>query len=243
MGTGDKSEHAPDGDARIGEGERRVMNSRGREVLLRRWDFPLFVSSLQRHGISLADCAILDAGCGSGYGLTLIWERFHPRQLTGIDILPAQVELARSRNVPATVLVGDISSLQLADASFDAVFVCGVLHHCRRWREGLSEVARLLKAGGLLLLEEPDIPFLKFEGLLAGHSLALETGFSLRAVRNETGRNGLAIIEDRALYFGLFRSLVCVKGAGRTDPCYVRALNVLRTAPEGEFAAGQQAPA
>ena len=243
MGTGDDSDRTPDGDAHIGEHERRVMNSRGRELLLRHWDFPLFVSSLRRRGISLADCSVLDAGCGSGYGLTLIWEIFHPRALTGFDILPSQVELARARNLPATVLVGDIASLQMADSSFDAGFVCGVLHHCRRWREGLSELARVLKAGGILLLEEPDISFLRFERMLIGHSPVLDTGFSSQAVRDEAGRNGLAVIEDRNLYFGLFRSLVCVKAVGRTDPHYVRAREVLRPAPESEFAAGQQAPA
>ncbi len=234
---------APGGDNPIGERERRVMNSRGRELLLRHWDFPLFASLLRRHGISLENRAILDAGCGSGYSLTLIRERFRPSRLVGFDILPAQVELARRRNVPATVFAGDISALQLASESFDAVFVCGVLHHCRTWRAGLAEVARVLKDGGVLLLEEPDAPFLRFERTLTGHSPALDAGFSLEALRHEMKRDGLAVVEQRALYFGLFGSFLCVKAATATGAEYVLARHVLRAPSESEFPAGQQAPA
>jgi SAM-dependent methyltransferase len=243
MGTHNAGGRAPGGNEPIGEGERRLMNSRGRELLLRGWDFPLFASSLRRHGISLANAEVLDAGCGSGYTLTLIWERFHPGRLTAFDILPAQVQLAQSRNVPATVFVGDITAMQLPNRAFDAVFVCGVLHHCREWRAGMAEVARVLKDGGILLLEEPDTFHLRIERALIGHSPALDARFSIDALRDEMVRNGLAIVEHRALYFGLFRSFVCVKAAAHKTPEYVLARNLLRAASKGEFAAGQQAPA
>ncbi len=243
MGTHSAGGRAPDRNEPIGDGEKRLMNSRGRELLLRYWDFPLFASLLRRHGISLANAAVLDAGCGSGYTLTLIWERFHPGQLTAFDILPAQVQLAQARNVPATVFVDDITAMRLPSRAFDAVFVCGVLHHCREWRAGVAEVARVLKDGGTLLLEEPDIFHLRIERALIGHSPALDTRFSIGALRDEMSNDGLAIVEHRALYFGLFGSFLCVKAATHKSPEYVLARNLLRAASEGEFAAGQQAPA
>jgi len=243
MGNDTADSRVPGGGEPIGERERRVMNSRGRELLLRHWDFPLFASLLRLHGISLESTAILDAGCGSGYGLTLIWERFRPSRLVGFDILPSQVELARKRNVPATVFTGDIAAVQLPSRSCDAVFVCGVLHHCRTWRTGLAEVARVLKDGGVLLLAEPDSLLMRMERALSGHSPALEAGFSHQALRSEMPRAGLAIIEQRALYFGLFACFLCVKATSEASAEYVIARHLLHAPSESEFAAGQQVPA
>ncbi len=226
----------------IGRHEMRIMNSRGRELLLKYWDFPLFASALSRSGLSLADKSVLDAGCGSGYSLGLIWERFRPGTLTGFDVVPSQVEAARQRNTPATVLVADITALDLRSESFDAAFVCGVLHHCREWRRGLAEVARVLKRGGILLMEEPGVGHLKFERLLMGKSHSLDAGFSFEALAAEMHRSGLGILMQRPLYFGLFRSYLCVKGAGvAQEHCAFR--RPVRAMNSGELGSGQEVPA
>ena len=222
--------------------EMRIMNSRGRELLLKYWDFPVFASALSRCGLTLEGKSLLDAGCGSGYSLGLIWERFRPAALAAFDVVPSQVEAARKRNTPATVFVADITSLELPPESFDAAFVCGVLHHCRGWRKGLAEMARVLKRGGVLLIEEPGVAHLKFERMLTGKSPSLDAGFSFEALAAEMHRSGLGILVQRPLYFGLFRSYLCVKGAGAAQDHYafrrpVRAMN------SGELGSGQEVPA
>ncbi len=227
----------------IGKREMRLMNSRGRELLLRYWDFPLFESFIRKHGTSLRDTSVLDAGCGSGYTLELIWDRFSPAKLTAFDIVPEQVEIAKSRGTPAAVFVGDITALDLPDCEFDAVFVCGVLHHCPGWRAGLAEISRVLKAGGVLLLEEPGTLHLRLERLLTGDSSVLDTGYSLRNLMREAARNGLTALESQPLYFGLFRSYLCVKGVkSRVAEHYV-ARDLLRTPDASRVAPGQEAPA
>ncbi len=201
----------------ISKTELRLMNSRGRELLLRHCDFPLFESLLREHHITLTGTSVLDAGCGAGYSLTLIDERFRPRELTGIDIVPSQVEKARSRGTSATVRVGDITALDIPSQSFDAVFLLEVLHHSQEWRTGLSEVARVLKDGGALILEEPGTLQLQLERLVLGRSSSLETslrtGFSLEHLSGEMPANGLRVVDSRRLYLGLSRVFLCVKSA------------------------------
>jgi len=228
----------------IGPGELNLMNSRARELLLKYWDFRLFGGALRRHGIDLGDAVVLDAGCGSGYSTSLIWEMFRPRELLACDVMPEQVERARARGLPATVFVGDITSLHLADRSCDAAFVLGVLHHCSNWREGLAQVARVLRDGGVLLLEEPGKQHIAFERAILGWTYTCDSGFNLEELRLELARVGLAVIEEKPLYFGLFGSFLCAKMASHTSARYVVARRLLRTlSTAGDMAASHQVPA
>ena len=197
--------------------ELSLMNSRAREWLLRYWDFPLFESMMRSHHVHLHNATVLEAGCGSGYSTLMISERFQPRSIDAFDVEPVQIERARARHIPARFFVADIADTGLSSHLYEAAFLCGVLHHCAQWRTGLAELSRLLKNGGLLFLEEPTRPFIRFEKLLIGTSPANEAWRGLKEVRAEIPRVGLAIVEDRPLYFGLFRSLICVKMAGAEE--------------------------
>lgn len=95
---------------------------------------------------------VLDAGCGSGP----ISEALRARgaQVTGFDSSPAMVELARKRLGRGVDLqVADLSRpLPFADGTFDNVVVSLVLHYLQDWSGPLSELRRVLKTGGRLLL-------------------------------------------------------------------------------------------
>jgi SAM-dependent methyltransferase len=45
-------------------------------------------------------------------------------------------------------------TLPYRDGVLDAVFGFGVLHHLPDWRQGVREIARVLKPGGIYFLEE-----------------------------------------------------------------------------------------
>jgi hypothetical protein len=101
----------------------------------------------------------------------------------------------------------------------------------------------VLKDGGVLLLEEPDTLQMKIERGLTGHSPALDAGFSLKTLREEMRKNGLAVVEQSPLYFGLFGSFLCVKAASSTSAEYVLARHLLKVPSQNGFAAGQEMPA
>jgi SAM-dependent methyltransferase len=227
----------------IGYWEMRLMNSLGRELLLRYWDFPLFESLLRTHGMNLEDTVILDAGCGSGYTTLLISERFSPRKLLAFDLVPEQVDRARARGLKAEIFVADVTDPHLPLGSFDAIFVCGVLHHCPEWRKGLAQAAALLKDGGLLLIEEPGKNHIRFETMLMGHPPAAGAWVGLEDLRQEMPRLGLSVLEEKPLYFGLFGAFLCAKMTAERSADYILARQLLRVPQAGKIAAGQEVPA
>ncbi|MEO5710740.1 MAG: methyltransferase domain-containing protein [Nocardioidaceae bacterium] len=95
---------------------------------------------------------VLDAGCGSGALSEAL--RARGAVVTGFDSSPAMLELARERlGQDADLQVADISlPLPFADGAFDDVVASLVLHYLEDWTAPLSELRRVLKPGGRLLL-------------------------------------------------------------------------------------------
>jgi ubiquinone/menaquinone biosynthesis C-methylase UbiE len=176
---------------RLGKPEFFAMNNP-----LRRWwqkhrEFPIFLAMLERRGIDLSGAVVMDAGCGSGYSTTLIVDRFCPSRVIAFDLMPEQVMLAKKRGLGVDFHVGDATRMDAESASCDAVFIFGVLHHIPAWREALSETSRVLKPGGVMLLEEPHYRFDWPE---------LDVGIR---------EAGMEILERQAWVLGYFRSYLC----------------------------------
>lgn len=95
---------------------------------------------------------VLDAGCGSGPLSEAL--RARGAIVAGFDSSPAMLELARERlGADADLQVADISRpLPFVDGAFDDVVVSLVLHYLQDWTAPLSELRRVLKPGGRLLL-------------------------------------------------------------------------------------------
>jgi SAM-dependent methyltransferase len=90
-------------------------------------------------------------------------ERLVPTELVGVDIDPELVAAARSRiralGVTATIVEGDVRSLPFAAGAFDIVIDFGTCYHVSGGTGGavsaLSEIGRVLCAGGLFVHETP----------------------------------------------------------------------------------------
>ncbi|GAB3591502.1 class I SAM-dependent methyltransferase [Angustibacter peucedani] len=95
---------------------------------------------------------VLDAGCGSGPLTAAL--RDAGAVVTGVDISSAMVELARRRlGEDADLHVADLDApLPFEDDTFDVVVASLVLHYLEDWTTALSELHRVLRPGGRLVL-------------------------------------------------------------------------------------------
>jgi predicted TPR repeat methyltransferase len=92
--------------------------------------------------------AVLDLGCGSG--LTGLSVRPRAAHLTGIDLSPEMVELARARGLYDALEVGEITAwLAGGDGAFDLVVSTDVIIYFGDLTGIAAAVARRLKPGGL----------------------------------------------------------------------------------------------
>jgi ubiquinone/menaquinone biosynthesis C-methylase UbiE len=134
--------------------ERWVVNSPVRRIgqhLVMQW----FKSTVALK----AGAAILEVGCGRGVGAKLIYEAYQPDRLYLLDLDLQMIQKANQRlngknENRIYFCVGDAARLPFRDDSLDAVFGFGFLHHVPAWRDGLAEVARVLKHGGVYFMEE-----------------------------------------------------------------------------------------
>jgi ubiquinone/menaquinone biosynthesis C-methylase UbiE len=98
---------------------------------------------------------LLDIGTGTGRMLEILAPRVE--RALGIDqsremLSVARVNLERAGLDNGAVRLGDMYQLALPDASFDAIVVHQVLHYADRPAAAISEAARVLRPGGILVL-------------------------------------------------------------------------------------------
>lgn len=106
-----------------------------------------------------AKARILEVGCGPGH-LSIQLTRRHGLDVTGIDLDPAMIDQAQANAArregidPArpSFEVGDVAHLLFPDESFDLVISTLSMHHWADPVAGLSEIGRVLKPGGRVLI-------------------------------------------------------------------------------------------
>jgi len=94
---------------------------------------------------------ILDLGCGCGVPVA---RRLSPRyEVTGVDLSPVQIERARALVPTATFVCADMATLDLPEASFDAVVCLYAIIHLPLAEQPalLRSIARWLRPGGTLI--------------------------------------------------------------------------------------------
>jgi malonyl-CoA O-methyltransferase len=118
-------------------------------------------------GVLIEPQRILDAGCGTGFGTSLLRARYPRADVVGLDLAEAMLHQATARQrgsvweklrarliskVPHFVpLCGDIEHLPLARASLDLVWSSLALQWVGDLQASFKEMHRVLKPGGLFI--------------------------------------------------------------------------------------------
>ena len=113
---------------------------------------------------------VLDVATGTGDFALTCYEILKPEKITGIDISEGMLDIGRKKIVKAglqqniELLNGDSEAILFDDNSFDAVTVAFGVRNFENLEKGLSEIKRVLKPGGKLVVLEctkPSLPVVK----------------------------------------------------------------------------------
>ena len=100
---------------------------------------------------------ILDLATGSGDLALVVAQKLPQAEITGADFSPEMLAIAQRKGLRNTV-VADALNLPFAEASFEAITIAFGLRNMADWGAALREMARVLTAGGHLLVLDFSIP-------------------------------------------------------------------------------------
>ena len=138
-------------------GEDRFARTAGRMAELQDERAAALAATVRAFVLPAGDEHSLDVGCGAG-ALALALAPF-VRDVVGVDRVPELLAHGRER-APANVsfVEGDAESLPFDDASFDVVGTLRTLHHVQHPEMAISELARVCRPGGRVLVIDQIAP-------------------------------------------------------------------------------------
>lgn len=172
--------------------KRRWARERRRRKVGRAYDMALEIARTIPRGAE-----VLDVGCGNGF------IAHHLSAMLGTSVQGIDVEDKTEASIDYRRFDG--ARIPFAANSFDAVLLCYVLHHAHDAQAMLSELRRVLRAGGLAVIYE-DIPQTSWDkGVCWIHNRQWQGRTGPCTFRNESEwravfeSSGFEIIEQRRL--------------------------------------------
>lgn len=153
------------------------------------------------------DASLLDLGCGDGafleIGMRCGWS------VVGIDPDPKAIEVARQRGFE--VNLGGIEVFEGKTDLFDYITMCHVIEHLHDPSETLEACFKLLRPGGMLWIETPNIDSSgrkifgeNWRGLESPRHLVIQSSNSLSFSLKKSGFSMINWSRDRNVYRGMF---------------------------------------
>ncbi len=138
---------------------------------------------------------ILDLGCGTGESSRHLSQFGH---VTAIDLSELALTFCRHKALPRLVR-GDAVHLPFADGSFDLVCGLDILEHLAEEEQALTEMRRICRPGGQILITVPALPILWSRHDVVNHH---QRRYRKAGLRSAVARAGLQ--PEILTYFNTF---------------------------------------
>lgn len=111
-----------------------------------------------KRAVSFPAETVLDLGCGNGNIIGLLKKEKEARYY-GVDLSDEMIQEARKRlGEDVGLETADAADLPFQDEYFDLIICNASFHHYTNPEKAVSEMRRVLKKGGTLILGDPTIP-------------------------------------------------------------------------------------
>jgi ubiquinone/menaquinone biosynthesis C-methylase UbiE len=154
---------------------------------------------IQQH-LPVQDKRLLELGCGRAWMTRQLAERFHPRQIiaTEVDAIQHAKNLLIDDLPSVSFHAGGAEAIDLEDNSVDVVLMLKSLHHVSLPLMGraLSEIARVLRPGGLAYISEPVYAGEFNDILRLFHDEKTVREAAFEAIRNSVEQGELTLLQQ-----------------------------------------------
>ena len=147
---------------------------------------------------------VLDVGCGTGALLNELREKAD--YVVGVDNSAEALDFCRLRG-HENLVKADGASLPFRDEEFDIVTAIGVIEHISDDKRFLSELQRVLKKNGRLVLMTSSFPFLWTQADVANDH---KKRYYLRVLEKEIHKHGFSTLRFSHFNFILFPALAAM---------------------------------
>jgi len=183
------------------EDSAKQYNPQGKQIYLTHDKFESFIKLMNEN--RQGGQKILDIGCGNGWLSTLY--RLQGDELYGADISELNIKRAKERGVIA-IQHNIETELPYADSFFDIILCADVLEHLFFPEKVISEMYRILKPNGILIIGVPNLYCLRNKiEMFLGNAIFIEYPVNFEHIRHYSKRtiskiltnNGFSIIKTR----------------------------------------------
>ena len=127
------------------------------------------VANELRDILDRSDATVLDLACGTG-DLAIELKKDSAARILGTDFCRPMLEFAKSKSAaelsPIPYIEGDAMRLPFGNSEFDAVTIAFGLRNLANFADGLTELTRIIKPGGRLVILEFSTPVIPGFGRL-----------------------------------------------------------------------------
>lgn len=141
----------------------------------------------------------LDAGCGTGRYSKFLHSLGH--EVTGVDLSPAMLHHAKTRNQKIKFIKGNLRTLPLNNVNFDLAICALALTHFSDLNQVLTELFRVVRSGGRIIISDVHPWLVALGGQAEFHDKAGKRGYIRNyiywhsAYLQAFNQNGLKVLE------------------------------------------------